>query len=174
MANDDALAMAAGVRAGPGQDIALHWKEDRRWWGIKPGPDGDIAGDRDLVTLVLMMSFLSARAGQQDRLPDDQTDPRGWVGAHSLPDGVEDLGCRLWLFGRAIVSEPWLPGEAAHRLQAALEVIRTPLGLASRIEVDGQRDGLNGLKLHARIYRAEAGYPERRFRTPWGQITVYP
>jgi len=169
---DRLLDLTPGQAAYKGGEIGLFWNADCQWWGLRPNENGDIAGGRDLVTWALMQAALSARAEYRDRLPDEQTDPRGWVGDHSLPVGISRLGNRLWLFGRTITSREALAAEAAERLRSALDVLRDPLDLAAHVTVDGRRVGRHGLWLDAAIYRREQGLDRDGFRAVWGQITI--
>lgn len=50
-----------------------------------------------LQTAVILSLFTDARAGQDDALPFNQTDRRGWVGDEFMGADADVWGSRLWL-----------------------------------------------------------------------------
>lgn len=82
-------------------DIALLWSNDS-FSGDLALDSGRLATDDGLRTAMLISLFTDARAGDDDRLPDEGADPRGWWGNAFKPgdDAPEELGSKLWLLSR--------------------------------------------------------------------------
>lgn len=82
-------------------DIAILWSNDS-FSGDIAVVDGRLATDDGLRTAMIVSLFTDARAGPDDRLPDEGADPRGWWGNAFKPsdDAPEELGSKLWLLNR--------------------------------------------------------------------------
>lgn len=161
----------AGHGLPAGYDIGLQWNPRSQGIGIRPDATGDIDGSRDIVTLILLQLCTCRRAEYGDRLPDGQTDRRGWVSDHAAPEGITRWGARFWLLGDALAN-----GKTAAEMRSmaleALNPLINPLGLARRVEVDSRRSDVNRIDLVCSIYRQASGLPRRSFDLPWGQVTI--
>lgn len=77
-------------------------------WGLDIDSDSsaplDLTSDTSLRTAILLSLFTDRRANDDDSLPDDTDDRRGWWG-DSLPPATAatgwQTGSRLWLLSRA-------------------------------------------------------------------------
>jgi phage gp46-like protein len=61
---------------------------------------GDFATDSGLENAVMLSLFLDARADDDDILPDDETDRRGWWGDQFSEFADDSTGSKLWLLAR--------------------------------------------------------------------------
>lgn len=82
-------------------DIALIWSNDS-FSGDIALEAGRLVTDDGLRTAIEISLFTDARAGDDDRLPDEGADPRGWWGNAFKPsdDAPDELGSKLWLLDR--------------------------------------------------------------------------
>lgn len=82
-------------------DIALLWSNDR-FGGDIALDAGRLVTDDGLRTAIEISLFTDARAGDDDRLPDEGADPRGWWGNAFPPSDAapRELGSKLWLLSR--------------------------------------------------------------------------
>jgi len=116
-----------------------------------------------LVRAVIVSLFSWRRANPDDELPGDER--MGWWG-DTYPTVANDrIGSRLWLLSRSKLTEQV-------RLKAkeyAEEALRWLIddGIASRIEVESERQGLSTLVLSCRIYRADSLHMDIRFQDTW-------
>lgn len=82
-------------------DIAILWSNDS-FSGDIAIEAGRLVTDDGLRTAIEISLFTDARAGEDDRLPDEGADPRGWWG-NAYPageTGPRELGSKLWLLER--------------------------------------------------------------------------
>lgn len=119
--------------------------------------------DDALARAVIISLFTWRRAN-----PEDLTDGQkmGYWGDTAEPLVLNDrIGSRLWLLAR----EKILPSTINRAREYATEALQWLIddGVASRVEVDVERFGIDGLALTGRIYR-ESGVPfEFRFDKAW-------
>jgi len=126
-----------------------------------------------LVRAVVISLFTWRRANPDDDLPADLR--MGWWG-DSFPAVPGDrIGSRLWLLSRAKL----LPETLARAKEYAEEALRWLVedGVAARVEVEVERQGLTTLALACRIYRSDAtgSRPaplDVRFTDVWGFLNV--
>lgn len=122
-----------------------------------------------LVRAVLVSLFTWRRANADDILPGDLR--MGWWG-DSFPAVPNDrIGSRLWLLSRAKL----LPETAARAKEYAEEALRWLVddGVAARIEVQAERQGLQTLAMGCRIYKSDGTVPlDIRFTDVWGFLNV--
>lgn len=122
-----------------------------------------------LVRAVLISLFTWRRANADDTLPGDLR--MGWWG-DSFPAVPNDrIGSRLWLLSRAKL----LPATAALAKEYAEEALRWLVddGVAARIEVQAERQGLQTLAMGCRIYKSDGTVPlDIRFTDVWGFLNV--
>lgn len=81
-------------------DIALAFSEDMLAADLALS-GGDLATDDGLRTAVILSLFTDARARDDDPLPQDGADRRGWWGDVGNADANDRTGSRLWLLERA-------------------------------------------------------------------------
>lgn len=122
-----------------------------------------------LVRAVLVSLFTWRRANPDDALPGDQR--QGWWG-DSFPTVPNDrIGSRLWLLSRAKL----LPETVNRAREYAEEALRWLVedGVASRVEVQAERRGLDGLALAVSVFKTGGNVPLNiRFTDVWGFLNV--
>lgn len=129
-------------------------------------PAGDLSQADALLRAVLISLFTWRRAK-----PDDITEGEkmGWWG-----DGVEPLatndriGSRLWLLSRAKLL-PQTFNIAREYAKESLDWLVED-GVASRVEVQAERHGMDGLALGVTIYRSNGDKVALRFDNAWENI----
>ena len=80
-------------------DIALLWDNDAFGADLAIA-QGDLATDEGLRTAFIISLFTDARARDDDTLPQQGGDPRGWWGDALAEDDEGPIGSRLWLLER--------------------------------------------------------------------------
>jgi|APTNR8051073442_1049403.scaffolds.fasta_scaffold31631_2 phage gp46-like protein len=122
----------------------------------------------DLETAVMVALFTDARAGDDDAVPGDPADRRGWWG-DALPISImgrelpaDRLGSRLWLLERA----KQLPETLVLARQYAREALQVFIegGIAASIEVDAGFPRAGWLLLHVGFVMPDGS---RRQFGPW-------
>lgn len=116
-----------------------------------------------LVRAVIISLFTWRRANPDDELPGDMK--MGWWG-DSFPTVPNDrIGSRLWLLARAKI----IPETLLRAREYAEEALRWLVedGVASRIEVEVERQGLTTVVLACRIYKTGGRPVDVRFTDAW-------
>jgi phage gp46-like protein len=117
-----------------------------------------------LIRAVIVSLFSWRRALPDDPLPGDQR--MGWWGDSFASIANDRIGSRLWLLTRAKL----LPDTVARAREYALEALQWLIddGVAARVEVDTERQGIDRLAIACRIYRTADGAPlDLRFANAW-------
>ena len=136
---------------GTGFDIALS------------GPD--LATDSGLKTAVIVSLFTDRLAAEDDSLPGDPEDRRGWwADAFPYVEG-DKTGSRLWLLSR----EKQTQAVVTRAVEYAREALQWLLddGLASKVDVAGSIPKAGMLGLEIEIKRPEGPTIEYRFTNIW-------
>lgn len=140
-------------------DIALLWRDVDADAVVT---DGDILTDDGLQTAVVISLFTDRRADPDDRLPEGETDPRGWWG-----DLNEDIqtGSRLWLLRR----EKQLPAVRQRAEDYCREALQWLIDdeIASSVTVIGSWLRRGVLALHIVIHRPGQDDINYRFSYNW-------
>ena len=133
----------------------------------------DIDNDKTdpLVRAVVISLFTWRRANADDNLPDPHGFRMGWWG-DSYPPAVNDrIGSRLWLLARAKLT--------ANTVQQAQDYAKEALhwliddGVAARIEVRAERQGLSTLALQCTLFEADGTAKALlRFENLWSLLNV--
>jgi len=135
--------------------------------------DGALDATADLETAVYLSLFTWARAKDDDALPGDATDRKGWWGdldGEAL-HGTKVIGSRLWLLARALKTEATRQSAIAYAREALLWLVND--GVAARITVDAEWQGDDRLALIVAIYdRAGALIYDRRFAWAWTDLSA--
>lgn len=122
-----------------------------------------------LVRAVIVSLFTWRRANPDDPLPGDLR--MGWWG-DSFPSTPNDrIGSRLWLLSRSTLT----PETVARAREYALEALQWLIddGVAARVEVEAERQGLQALAIGCRIYKSDGTVPlDVRFTDVWGFLNV--
>ena len=143
-------------------DAGLIWKEMGADLALE---NLALVRDDGLQTAVVLSLFIDRRAEDDDELPDNTGDRRGWW-ADAYPAIAEDrIGSRLWLLSR----EKQLPSVLARAREYAEEALAWMVedGVAEAVEVEASwvRSGLLGLLI--RIVRPSAPAVEYKFDYLW-------
>ena len=122
-----------------------------------------------LVRAVIVSLFTWRRANPDDDLPADLR--MGWWG-DSFPTIPNDrIGSRLWLLSRSTLT-PETVAKAKEYAQEALQWLIDD-GVAARVDVQTERQGLSTLAIGCRIYKSDGMVPlDVRFTDVWGFLNV--
>lgn len=122
-----------------------------------------------LVRAVIVSLFTWRRANPDDALPGDLR--MGWWG-DTFPTVPNDrIGSRLWLLSRSTLTT----GTVAKAKEYAQEALQWLIddGVAARIEVQAERQGLSTLALGCQIYKSGSTVPlDIRFTDVWEFLHV--
>lgn len=122
-----------------------------------------------LVRAVIVSLFTWRRANPDDDLPADLR--MGWWG-DTFPTIPNDrIGSRLWLLSRSTLT-PETVAKAKEYAQEALQWLIDD-GVAARVDVQTERQGLSTLAIGVRIYKSDGTVPlDVRFTDVWGFLNV--
>lgn len=116
-----------------------------------------------LVRAVIVSLFTWRRANPDDELPGDMK--MGWWG-DSFPTVPNDrIGSRLWLLARAKITAETILRAREYAEEALRWLVED--GVASRVEVEVERQGLTTLALACRIYKTGGRPVDVRFTDAW-------
>ena len=124
------------------------------------------AGGRELnplVRAVIISLFTWRRANPDDVLPGNER--MGWWG-DSFPTVPNDkIGSRLWLLSR----EKLIPSTVQRARRYAEEALAWLVkdGVAARVEVEAERQGLSTLALGVRVFKSDGKPMDIRFPDAW-------
>lgn len=122
-----------------------------------------------LVRAVVMSLFTWRRANPDDKLPGDQR--MGWWGDTFALVENDRIGSRLWLLARSKL----LPETVALAKEYVEEALAWLVddGVAARVDVRTERQGLSTLAIGVRIYKSDGTVPvDIRFTDVWGFLNV--
>lgn len=117
-----------------------------------------------LVRAVIVSLFTWRRANPDDDLPGDLK--QGWWGDSFPPVANDRIGSRLWLLSRSKM----LPETVIRAREYAEEALAWLVedGVAARVDVVAERQGLGTLALGCRIYKSDGSTPtDIRFTDAW-------
>ena len=121
-----------------------------------------------LVRAVMISLFTWRRANADDVLPDLSANPErmGWW-ADNFPTVPNDrIGSRLWLLSRAKLTAETIR-KAREYAQEALQWLIDD-GVAQRVVVETERQGLYTLALACRVFKSDGSAPiDVRFTDVW-------
>jgi phage gp46-like protein len=126
---------------------------------------GSLAADDGLESAVIISLFTDRRAHDDDSLPDDSGDRRGWWGDSYNPDSKDRIGSRLWLLSR----EKQLPAVLARAQDYAEEALAWLVadGVAGRVTVNASNPRMGLLALDIAIDRPQHPVARYRFERFW-------
>lgn len=117
-----------------------------------------------LVRSVLISLFTWRRANDDDDVPS--ADRRGWWADAFAPEQGDKIGSRLWLLGRAALSDQ-TPAQAELYAREALQWLVDD-GVALGLQVSARRVGVDRLDMAMTITRGEGDALALRFDNVWG------
>lgn len=125
-------------------DAALFWS-DETFSADLALVGGDLQSEAGLRTAVIISLFSDRRARDDDPLPQDGADRRGWWADIAASDADDQIGSRLWLLSR----EKQTPQVVARAREYALEalgwMVRDRVALSVEIEARISAPGVLGL-----------------------------
>ena len=122
-----------------------------------------------LVRAVFISLFTWRRAQPDDDLPG--TERMGWWGDSFAPVEGDRIGSRLWLLARAKLL-PDTPAKAKEYAEEALQWLLDD-GVAAKVDVQAERQGLETLAMRVVIYKTGASVPlDIRFTNVWEFLHV--
>jgi len=122
-----------------------------------------------LVRAVVISLFTWRRANASDQLPADQR--MGWWGDSFAGVANDRIGSRLWLLSRAKL----LPETVALAKEYTEEALRWLVddGVAARVDVTAERQGLSTLAIGVQIFKSDGTLPlDVRFTNVWEFLNV--
>lgn len=122
-----------------------------------------LANDEPLVRAVIISLFTWRRALPDDPLPGDQR--MGWWGDSFATVAGDRIGSRLWLLSREKLTAQTVERAREYAREALAWLVED--GVAARVEVDAERQGLTTLALACRIYRRDGQTTDLRFPNTW-------
>lgn len=117
-----------------------------------------------LVRAVIVSLFTWRRANPDDDLPADEK--FGWWG-DTFPIVENDrIGSRLWLLSRSKLTQETVSRAKEYAVEALQWLLDD--GVASRVDVETERQGIDRLAVACRIYRINGTAPlDLRFSNVW-------
>lgn len=121
---------------------------------------GDLMGDQDLYSAVLISLFSDAEAAPDDEITDGSGDPRGWWGG--------PIGSKLWLYMRS-KSTPLIPAQVQGTILDALQWLIDD-GVAAAVDVTAEWTRPNLLGARVEISRTNGTTVAMNFARVWEGI----
>lgn len=124
-----------------------------------------------LVRAVVMSFFTWRRANADDVLPNAGGSRMGWWGDSFPPAPGDRIGSRLWLLARAKLTDATVQLAQGYAQEALQWLVDD--GVAARIEVQAERQGLATLALACVIYASDGSADAViRFPNVWDLLFV--
>lgn len=122
-----------------------------------------------LVRAVVISLFTWRRANPDDELPAEAR--LGWWGDTFPTEANDRIGSRLWLLARAKLTAE-TPRRAREYAEEALRWLVDD-GVAGRIEVEAERQGLSTLAIACRVFKKDGTLAaDVRFTNAWEFLNV--
>lgn len=122
---------------------------------------------KDSLARAVMISLFTWKRANKDDAHEGQK--MGWFG-DATTDDADKIGSRLWLLARAKITQTTIAKAREYALESLQWLIKD--GVASRVEVDSERMGIDGLALTVRIYRIDGTMVDLRFSDIWRAANV--
>ncbi|MBI3453376.1 MAG: phage GP46 family protein [Rhodospirillales bacterium] len=122
----------------------------------------------DLETAIIVSLFTDRWARDDDRLPSDDGDRRGWWGDSGTEAG--QIGSRLWLLSREKQTEATRQRAEEYAREALSWLVSDKV--ARRVEVRGEWIAAGVLGLTVVVYRRDGDRYERRFDAAWREVAA--
>lgn len=126
--------------------------------------DDDVLGDDGLDTAILLSLLVEARANDDDPLPAEDGDRRGWWADQFAEIVGDKVGSRRWLLQRAAARSGVAEREVAYAEEALAWLLEDRV--ASEVEVTVERDG-ELLVTTVRVVRPTGEESSHRFAHVW-------
>lgn len=119
--------------------------------------------DDGFETAIYISLFTDARAGDDEELPDNSGDKRGWW-ANALEEPAFRLGSKLWMLSRSKTVNEVLQRAITYATEALQWMKRD--GVVDDIKVDAIRAPGNNMLITARVYKGDQ-VTTHRFNYNW-------
>lgn len=126
--------------------------------------DNDLAPDEGLRTACLISLFADRRAEDDDQLPVEDGDRRGWWGDQFAEQEGDRIGSRLWLLERAKRTEDLVPSAEEYAREALAWLVEDRV--ASRVDVAAELEP-RGLAIDVTIRKPDGDEANFRFSHVW-------
>ncbi len=143
-------------------DLLLVWNDDAYMADLAL-VDGDLATDAGLRSAIVLSLFTDRRARDDDALPQEGADRRGWW-ADALGDENDQIGSRLWLLGREKMTPETVAKAQEYAEEALTWLIRD--GVIRSLSVEVEIIGPSALGLAITVGRGD-GPDRQRFDYVW-------
>lgn len=143
-------------------DLLLVWNDDAYMADLAL-VDGDLATDAGLRSAIVLSLFTDRRARDDDALPQEGADRRGWW-ADALGDENDQIGSRLWLLGREKMTPEMIAKAQEYAEEALNWLIRD--GVIRSLLVEVEIIGPSALGLAITVGRGD-GPDRQRFDYVW-------
>lgn len=145
-------------------DVALEW-DPAAGSGDLVIRDDDVGADEGLVTAAILSLFTDRRAEDDDGLPGDDGNRRGWWADEFAEVEDDRIGSRLWLLDRSAKRSDVARQAEDYAREALAWMLED--AVAERVEVTASTTG-DALLLAIEIFKPGAADPLRlRFSHAW-------
>ena len=145
-------------------DVALIWDSTNNATDISVS-GGDLLGNDDLASSVIMSLFTFRRANDDDSIPDGTDDRRGWYGDDLADVEGDQIGSRLWLLERAKITSDTVLRVEEYAAEALQWIIDDKV--ATSVDVAATRNGIDRIDLVVVINRFDGTTENLRFDDIW-------
>ena len=122
-----------------------------------------LASQEPLVRAVIISLFTWRRANADDVLPGSER--MGWWGDTFSTVPNDRIGSRLWLLSREKLTARTVLRARRYAEEALAWLVKD--GVAARVEVSAERQGLFTLALGVRVYKSDGKPMDIRFADAW-------
>lgn len=131
---------------------------------------GALAASSDLATAVVLSLFTDRLAAVDDRLPDGESDRRGWWGDidGQAVHGLANVGSRLWLLSREKQTDETLNRARSYAKEALAWLIAD--GVADQVDIIAEWQSGGRLALGITITRNTKTIFSQRYDAVWEQL----
>jgi phage gp46-like protein len=148
-------------------DIELNWQAAELGADVRLSGT-DLSVDNELRSAVVLSLFSWRRANDDDALPDEASSRLGWWGDSYATAPNNKLGSRLWLLRREKLTQDTISRAIEYCREALQWLIEDRV--ASRVDVEADRNGIDRLDISITITRADGQSLNLRFANAWRTI----
>ena len=148
-------------------DIQLNWSATAFIADMSMA-GADLATDDDLETAVIVSLFTWRRALSDDPLPDFETGRMGWWGDSFSDIDRDRIGSRLWLLRREKLTQQTVNRAKEYAAEALAWMKEDKV--ATRVDIDAERQGLSTLAMAVTIWRQTGEKVRLDFNNVWESI----
>lgn len=151
-------------------DIPVEWNPETQSADIVliHAPSASVETATDIENAITLSLFTWRRALPDDRLPDFTDDRRGWFGDALAEVEGDRIGSRLWLLSREKLTTETIARAREYAREALQWMIDDKI--ATRVDVDAERQGIDRLDLVVTIHRSDGTSRVLRYASAWEAI----